>query len=43
MYDEIMANIQKPRVHRAEIADFASAFDEYFIGLEAMVEDGDLK
>ena len=43
MYDEIMANIQKPRLHRTEIADFASAFDEYFIGLEAMVEDGDLK
>jgi hypothetical protein len=43
MYKEIMANIQKPRLHRTEIADFASAFDEYFIGLEAMVDDGDLK
>ena len=43
MYDEIMTNIQKPRLHRTEIADFASAFDEYFIGLEAMVRDGDLK
>ena len=43
MYDEIMTNIQKPRLHRTEIADFASAFDEYFIGLEAMVRDGDLR
>ena len=43
MYKEIMANIQKPRLYRTEIADFASAFDEYFIGLEAMVDDGDLK
>ena len=43
MYKEIMTNIQKPRLHRTEIADFASAFDEYFIGLEAMVDDGDLK
>jgi lysyl-tRNA synthetase class I len=43
MYDEIMTNIQKPRLHRTEIADFASAFDEYFIGLKAMVRDGDLK
>ena len=43
MYDEIVTNIQKPRLHRTEIYDFASAFDEYSIGLEAMVRDGDLR